>query len=194
MGEWEAGLDTGLLPEEGEEQLPRSDSPCTPAPPVGLGLNFQEDKVVPSVHPPACVLPKMYIPSSCLLPPWDPGIPTGGVGEGHALLRGHWALLCWWGGGGVEKQGRCMCGGVGCMWWAWGGMNSGVRIYGRDSLWQGECSGVALVGEGRGEGGVKEEGATGELRHICSAHQGWGSEPLRLVLNSLPRISPSPQG
>lgn len=75
-----------------------------------------------------------------------------------------------------------------------GGMNSGVRVYGRDSLWQGECSGVALVGEGRGEGGVKEEGATGELRHICSAHQGWGSEPLRLVPNSLPRISPSPQG
>lgn len=71
-------------------------------------------------------------------------------------------------GGGVEKQGRCMCGGVGCMWGAWGGMNSGVRVYRRDSLWQGECSGVALVGEGRGEGGVREEGATGELRHICS--------------------------
>lgn len=67
MGEWEAGLDTGLLPEEGEEQLPRSDSPCTPAPPVGLGLNFQEDKVVPSVHPPCMCAPQNVHP--LLLPP-----------------------------------------------------------------------------------------------------------------------------
>ena len=83
----------------------------------------------------------MYILSSCLLPSWDPGPPSGGVCEGHVVVPGHWPLHCLQGWGGVENRGRCMCGGVDCMW--------GIRGHKlrRESLQVGECKGFALVEE-----------------------------------------------
>lgn len=141
--------------------------PSHATPKAGLGLNFQVDRVVPSSTSRPVSSPKRTL-SSFLLPPWDPGAPSGAgdrevcggqilpPGTGPSVLSGVWKRR----GSGVS--GRC---------WA---THSG----GREELGEcGDCSGGRRQRLGKGEQLVGEPRAIRPVprgQGLWAPQAGWG--------------------